>query len=49
MLQEKSAPAVAVVDGNGRLVGLVTSETIAALLSLRHKGLAVQRHSFGTD
>jgi len=49
MLQEKSAPAVAVVDGSGRLVGLVTSETIAALLSLRHKGLHVPRHSFGTD
>jgi CBS domain-containing protein len=49
MLQEKSAPAVAVVDGSGRLVGLVTSETIAALLSLRHKGLQVPRHSFGTD
>jgi len=28
LLQEKSAPAVAVVDSSERLVGLVTSETI---------------------
>jgi hypothetical protein len=49
MLQEKSAPAVAVVDGSGRLVGLVTSETIADLLSLRSSGLAVPRHANGTD
>jgi Zn-dependent protease/CBS domain-containing protein len=35
MLQEKSAPAVAVVDASGRLVGLVTSETIGEMLMLR--------------
>ena len=32
MLQEKSAPAVGVVDASGRLVGLVTPETIAEML-----------------
>jgi stage IV sporulation protein FB len=34
-LQEKSAPAVGVVDASGRLVGLVTSETIAEMLMVR--------------
>jgi Zn-dependent protease/CBS domain-containing protein len=34
LLQEKSAPAVAVVDGSERLVGLVTSETIGQMLVL---------------
>jgi stage IV sporulation protein FB len=34
MLQEKSAPAVAVVDGTGRLVGLVTSETVGKMMML---------------
>jgi stage IV sporulation protein FB len=34
LLQEKSAPAVAVVDHTGRLVGLVTSETIGEMLML---------------
>jgi Zn-dependent protease/CBS domain-containing protein len=34
-LQEKSAPAVAVVDAGGRLVGLVTSETVGEMLMLR--------------
>ncbi len=38
MLQEKSAPAVAVVDGAGRLVGLVTPETIGEMLML-HEAL----------
>ena len=38
MLQEKSAPAVAVVDAGGRLVGLVTSETIGEMLML-HEAL----------
>jgi stage IV sporulation protein FB len=38
MLQEKSAPAVAVVDGTGRLVGLVTSETVGEMLML-HEAL----------
>ncbi len=33
-LQEKSAPAVAVVDGMGRLVGLVTPETIGEMMML---------------
>ncbi len=35
LLQEKSAPAVAVVDAGGRLVGLVTSETIGEMLMLQ--------------
>jgi stage IV sporulation protein FB len=34
LLQEKSAPAVAVIDHTGRLVGLVTSETIGEMLML---------------
>ena len=38
MLQEKSTPAVAVVDSAGRLVGLVTSETIGQMLML-HEAL----------
>jgi Zn-dependent protease/CBS domain-containing protein len=38
MLQEKSAPAVAVVDPAGRLVGLVTSETVGEMLML-HEAL----------
>jgi Zn-dependent protease/CBS domain-containing protein len=36
MLQEKSAPAVAVVDATGRLVGLVTSETVGEMMMLQH-------------
>jgi Zn-dependent protease/CBS domain-containing protein len=35
ILQEKSAPAVAVVDPAGRLVGLVTSETIGEMMMLQ--------------
>jgi CBS domain-containing protein len=38
LLQERSAPAVAVVDDSGRLVGLVTSETARQMLTLQ-KGL----------
>ena len=38
ILQEKSAPAVAVVDAAGRLVGLVTPETIGEMLML-HEAL----------
>src|SRR5262249_41831056 len=38
MLQEKSAPAVAVTDSGGRLVGLVTSETVGEMLML-HQAL----------
>jgi Zn-dependent protease/CBS domain-containing protein len=34
ILQEKSAPAIAVVDAAGRLVGLVTPETIGEMLML---------------
>jgi Zn-dependent protease/CBS domain-containing protein len=34
LLQEKSVPAVGVVDMSGRLVGLVTSETIGEMLML---------------
>jgi len=32
ILQAKSAPAVGVVDGSGKLVGLVTSETLGEML-----------------
>jgi stage IV sporulation protein FB len=35
MLQEKSAPAVAVVEPDGRLLGLITSETIGEMLLVR--------------
>src|SRR6516165_1225680 len=35
ILQEKSAPAIAVVDAAGRLVGLVTPETVGEMLMLR--------------
>jgi Zn-dependent protease/CBS domain-containing protein len=35
ILQEKSAPAVGVVDAGGRLTGLVTSETIGEMLMVR--------------
>jgi stage IV sporulation protein FB len=35
VLQEKSSPAVGVVDAEGRLVGLITSETIAEMLMVR--------------
>jgi Zn-dependent protease/CBS domain-containing protein len=35
ILQEKSAPAVGIVDMAGRLVGLVTSETVGEMLMVR--------------
>jgi stage IV sporulation protein FB len=35
MLQEKSAPAVLVVDASGRLAGMVTSETVGEMMMLR--------------
>jgi stage IV sporulation protein FB len=35
LLQEKSAPAVAVVDAAGKLAGLVTSETIGEMMMLQ--------------
>ncbi len=35
LLQEKQAPAIGVVDVTGRLVGLVSSETIAEMLMVR--------------
>jgi stage IV sporulation protein FB len=35
LLQEKAAPAVAVTDAQGRLVGLVTPETIGEMMMLR--------------
>ena len=38
LLQEKSAPAVAVVDPSGRLVGLVTPETIGEMMMV-HEAL----------
>jgi stage IV sporulation protein FB len=35
LLQEKSAPAVVVLDAGGRLAGMVTSETIGEMMMLR--------------
>jgi Zn-dependent protease/CBS domain-containing protein len=35
LLQEKAAPAVMVVDGEGRFAGLITAETMGELLMLR--------------
>jgi len=35
LLQEKQAPAVGVTDANGRLLGLITSETIGEMLMVR--------------
>jgi len=35
ILQEKSVPAVAIVDASGRLAGLVTSETIGEMMMVR--------------
>jgi stage IV sporulation protein FB len=34
LLQEKAVPAVGIVDTSGRLVGLVTSETVGEMLML---------------
>jgi Zn-dependent protease/CBS domain-containing protein len=36
MLQEKSAPAVGIVDATGRLVGLITSETVGEMLMVQN-------------
>jgi Zn-dependent protease/CBS domain-containing protein len=36
LLQEKSAPAVGVTDATGKLVGLVTSETVAEMMMLQN-------------
>ena len=44
MLQEKSVPAVGVVDAGDRLVGLITSETIGEMLMVRE---AMPRFRFG--
>jgi stage IV sporulation protein FB len=35
ILQEKSSPAVGVIDVAGRLVGLITSETVGEMLMVR--------------
>ncbi len=45
MLQEKSTPAVAVVDASGQLVGLITSETIGQMLMLHEAGPWARRPS----
>jgi CBS domain-containing protein len=36
ILQEKTAPAVAVVDAHGKLVGLITSETVGEMLMVQN-------------
>jgi CBS domain-containing protein len=38
LLQEKSAPAVAIIEPGGRLVGLVTSETVGEMMMV-HEAL----------
>ena len=35
LLQDKSAPAVAVIESDGRLVGLITAETLGELMMVR--------------
>jgi stage IV sporulation protein FB len=35
-LQDKAAPAVGIVDAAGRLVGLITSETVGEMLMVQH-------------
>jgi stage IV sporulation protein FB len=35
LLQQKQAPAVGITDAGGRLVGLVTGETIAEMMMLQ--------------
>ena len=35
LLRNKSAPAVAIVDAAGRLIGLITSETVGEMLMVR--------------
>jgi stage IV sporulation protein FB len=35
LLQEKSVPAVGVIDAGGRLIGLITSETIGEMMMVR--------------
>ena len=35
VLQEQSAPAVGVIDAEGRLIGLITAETIGEMLMMR--------------
>jgi CBS domain-containing protein len=35
LIQEKSAPAVGVIDASGRLAGLITSETIGQMLLVK--------------
>jgi CBS domain-containing protein len=35
LLQEKSLPAVGVTDSAGRLIGLVTAETVGEMLMVR--------------
>jgi stage IV sporulation protein FB len=50
LLQEKSSPAVAVVDAAGRLVGLVSSETVGEMLMLREampKGMRLGPWGYG--
>jgi hypothetical protein len=49
LLQEKSAPAVAVVDASERLVGLVTSETIGRMLVLHNARPPGTRLDRGAD
>jgi hypothetical protein len=41
LLQDRSAPAVGVVDPGGRLVGYITSENIGELMMMQNAGLSL--------